>query len=141
MTRRALWRRFALRSLVAIAIVAVLLGALCVSAVPARASTTPGRTAWVSGYATWFRAPEGTAAAGPALRRKLGKHWRGKTVRVQYGRREVAVRLTDWCACGRRHGRPTVIDLNAADFGWLVDPRNPARGRARGVVDVVVLYP
>jgi hypothetical protein len=69
--------------------------------------------------ATWFAAPRGTAAAGPALRAALGKGWRGERVRVCSGGECVTVRLTDWCACGPRHGTPTLIDLGRDSFSRL----------------------
>lgn len=71
------------------------------------------------GLATWYAAPAGTAAAGPELRRALGKRWRGSLVDVCAGGRCVQVRLTDWCACGRRNGSPTLIDLGADSFALL----------------------
>jgi hypothetical protein len=73
------------------------------------------------GYAT-FDAGQGglhNAAAGPALRERLGAHWRGSTVSVCYGSRCLDVWLTDWCACGDRHGRPTLIDLDDSGFRYL----------------------
>lgn len=71
------------------------------------------------GYATWYATPGLVAAAGPVLRRRLGKGWRGDRVSVCAGRRCVAVRLVDWCACGPRHGRPTLLDLSDAAFRRL----------------------
>lgn len=74
----------------------------------------------VEGTATWYRYRQGQAAAGPALRFALGKHWRGSRVLVceEHGRC-VAVRLTDWCACSDDR----VIDLDLRDFGRLANPR------------------
>ena len=67
----------------------------------------------VRGTATWYAAAgPGHAAAGPSLRRALGKHWRGQAVRVCRHWYCVRVKLTDWCKCG--HGR--VIDLSNEDF-------------------------
>ena len=37
------------------------------------------------GIATWYAYRPGEAAAGPALRRALGKDWRGRSVVVRYG--------------------------------------------------------
>jgi hypothetical protein len=85
------------------------------------------------GVATWYRYKRGQAAAGPALRAALGKHWRGKTVFVCVGKRCAKVRLTDWCACGDRNGVPTVIDLDIRTFDHL---SNPARGVIRVTVSV-----
>ena len=84
-------------------------------------------TAGLHGSATWFAAPRGTAAAGPALRAFLGPHWRGKTVTVCSGGRCVRALLSDWCACG--HGR--VIDLDRRLFAALAAP-------SRGVLRVTV---
>jgi Lytic transglycolase len=84
-----------------------------------------------AGYATWYAASGMIAAAGPALRRELGKGWRGERVRVTAGGRSVVVRLTDWCACGPRHGRPTLLDLSDDAFRRLAP-------LSRGVQRVVV---
>ena len=84
-------------------------------------------TAGLHGSATWFAAPRGTAAAGPALRAFLGPHWRGKTVLVCSGGRCVRALLSDWCACGG--GR--VIDLDRRLFAALAAP-------SRGVLRVTV---
>lgn len=74
-------------------------------------------TALLSGNATWYDAPsEYDAAAGPALR--VGD-WRGSWVRVVSGDAEVLVRLTDWCACGDRDGRDTLLDLDDEAFARL----------------------
>ena len=71
-----------------------------------------------SGVASWFAAPDATAAAGPALRAFLGPSWRGQRVRVSAGGRSVVVRLTDWCLCvvGRSE---RLIDLSATAFSRL----------------------
>ena len=81
--------------------------------------------------ATWFAAPEGTAAAGPALRAALGKGWRGETVRVCSGGECVRVVLSDWCLCRDRHGVPTIIDLSDDAFRRLAPLGD-------GVIDVRV---
>lgn len=83
-----------------------------------------------SGVASWFATgPDGLyGAAGPALRH--GK-WRGTKVRVTSGARSVIVTLNDWCACGRRHGRPTVLDLSDEAFRRLAP-------LSRGVIRVEV---
>jgi hypothetical protein len=92
---------------------------------PRPAKPAPVRT--VAGKATWYDYRPGHAAAGPALRRALGKHWRGMTVVVRSSGRQVTVKLTDWCACG--HGR--VIHLDVRSFARLADP-------SRGVITVEV---
>ena len=79
------------------------------------------------GTATWYRWRPGEAAAGPRLRRLLGKSWRGTTVTVRSGDRRVTVRLADWCGCP--DGR--IIDLDARSFGVLGSP-------SRGVLRVEV---
>ena len=86
-------------------------------------------TALIGGQATWYDAPSRTdAAAGPDLR---FDGWRGSWVRGSSGERSVTVRLTDWCACQDRNGRPTVIDLDDAAFQELAP-------LSRGVLDVEV---
>ena len=72
----------------------------------------------IGGNATWYKYHEGQAAAGPALRDALGPDWRGQTVTV-CADRCIAVRLSDWCACGDRHGKATLLDLDARDFARL----------------------
>ena len=111
------------------AVVLAVAASLSHHAVPDRAPhavTSPPRTA-LHGSATWFAAPSGTAAAGPALRAFLGKNWRGQTVTVCSGGRCVRALLSDWCACG--HGR--VIDLDRRLFAALAAP-------SRGVLRVTV---
>jgi hypothetical protein len=68
------------------------------------------------GNATWYRYVPGGAAAGPALRKALGKHWRGKVVTVWRGNAHVRVKLSDWCLCS--HGN-RVIDLDSRAFDVL----------------------
>lgn len=76
-------------------------------------------TALVSGWATFYEDPsqliDHYAAAGPLLRDALG-HWRGKVIRVTSGQHSTIVRLADFCACGRRHGLPTLLDLSPEAF-------------------------
>ena len=90
---------------------------------------TFGNVGHVSGDATWLRTKPGTAAAGPALRKALGRNWRGKWVNVTAHGRTIRVKLTDWCACG--HGR--VIDLDKASFARLAP-------LSQGVLRVVVTW-
>lgn len=97
-------------------------------------ATSVARTTIARGWATWYDPGRGQAAAGPALRRALGKHWRGKTVHVCRGRACVKVTLSDWCACGPRHGEPTVIDLLRGDFAHLAS-------LGAGVLKVRVVIP
>ncbi len=40
-------------------------------------------------------------------------------LRVTSGERSVVVRVVSFCACGRRHGVPTVVDLSPAAFQRL----------------------
>jgi hypothetical protein len=76
--------------------------------------------ALTQGYATWYDDGPGLyGAAGPALRESLGANWRGQTVDVCSDGRCVTVKLSDWCACGARHGKPTVIDLSPQAFKQL----------------------
>lgn len=102
-----------------ITILLAILAALAPVAVP-----LPDTSSDVRGWATWYDAPsKQDAAAGPALRRALGRDWRGSWVRVSRiagGEvRTVVVVLSDWCACGPRHGSPTVIDLDDRAFDAL----------------------
>jgi hypothetical protein len=99
---------------------------------PARTAPGPRRAA-VGGWATWFAAPRGTAAAGPALRAALGRSWRGRPVTVWLGSRHTTVRLTDWCACGPRSGSATLLDLSASAFAALAP-------LSRGVQKVTVSW-
>lgn len=71
------------------------------------------------GVATWYGALGIVGAAGPALRAFLGPGWRGDRVTVCAGPRCVRVLLVDWCACGPRGGRPTLVDLSPAAFRRL----------------------
>jgi hypothetical protein len=108
---------------------------------PVTESDAPSRP--VRGYATWYDAPSPQdAAAGPSLRKALGRHWRGSTVRVTSGGRSVTVRLTDWCACGPRHRTPTVLDLDDVAFERLApqswDPVDDGPFLSQGVVRVRV---
>jgi hypothetical protein len=81
----------------------------------------------IRGSATWFAAPRGTAAAGPALRAFLGPHWRGTVVTVTANGHSVTARLTDWCLCSSAR----VVDLDKRSFAKLADP-------SRGVIHVTV---
>lgn len=87
----------------------------------------------VSGWATYYDAPSGAFAAGPALRSALGSDWRGQTVTVCLAgsSRCVVGRTSDWCACGKRHGTDTVVDLPRVDFARLAE-------LGRGVIAVTV---
>lgn len=75
-------------------------------------------SALLGGYATWYAACHGCGAAGPVLRDALGAGWRGSLVTV-CARACVPVRLTDYCACGERHGRATLVDLDSGSFARL----------------------
>ena len=82
----------------------------------------------LQGVATWYDAPSPSdAAAGPGLRTG---DWRGRQVRV-CATECVVVRLTDWCACGDRNGRPTLIDLDDEAFARIAP-------LSAGVVSVTV---
>ena len=86
----------------------------------------------ISGVATYYSVGPGFyAAAGPALRHG---NWRGTVVSVTANGHTVRVRLVDWCACGPRHGRPTLLDLSRDAFAALTDP-------SVGVLRVVVGRP
>jgi hypothetical protein len=81
-----------------------------------------------SGVATWFAAPAGTAAAGPALRAALGRNWRGTAVTVTANGHAVRVRLTDWMRADK------LVDLNPAAF------RATCGALSRGVCRVSVTW-
>ena len=98
---------------------------------PAPATMPHERPQAVRGVATYYDWRSGQAAAGPALRRLLGPHWRGRWVTVTAGRHRVRVRLTDWCACGPRHGRPALIDLDRRSFARLALP-------STGIIEVTI---
>ena len=108
---------------------AVVLALALSHAVPDRAphAVTETRQKAIRGSATWFAAPSGTAAAGPALRAFLGPHWRGMTVTVCSGGRCVRALLSDWCLCSSAR----VVDLDKRSFAKLADP-------SRGVIHVTV---
>ena len=84
----------------------------------------------IGGRATWYPASGMIAAAGPALRHYLGRHWRGTLVDVCSGGRCVVVRVSDWCACRGSGGR--LIDLSADAFAQLAP-------LSRGVIPVEIL--
>lgn len=72
-----------------------------------------------AGRASWYGASGMIAAAGPALRARLGKGWRGQVVTVCAGERCIRVRLADWCQCYRGEGRERLIDLSDDAFRRL----------------------
>jgi len=88
-------------------------------------ATSKGR-GWASYYATGPGPLD--AAAGPGLRHG---NWRGSWVTVRANGHAIRVRLTDWCACGPRHGMPTLIDLSPVAFTRL-------SLLSRGIVSVVI---
>jgi hypothetical protein len=96
----------------------LMIAAILSAIVPAETVPEEPTAAWgVRGWATWYDdGPGFYAAAGPALRRG---DWRGTPVIVSANGRSVKVWLTDWCACGDRHGDPTVIDLSPDAFRVL----------------------
>ena len=85
------------------------------------AATSLAVGAPLQGYATWYDAPPGTAAAGPDLRAWLGD-WRGRVVTVSVGGRSVTVALTDACWCPARNGVSVLVDLSRTDFAKLAAP-------------------
>lgn len=78
-----------------------------------------GGASAIRGRASWYAAAGAVAAAGPALRRRLGRHWRGTWVRVSAGGRSVVVQLVDWCECYRGTKGERLIDLSDDDFAVL----------------------
>lgn len=97
---------------------------------PQRTTRPPER---LRGVATWYPAGGPVAAAGPALRAALGSSWRGMVISVCGKQSCTRVRLIDWCACGDRHGEPTLLDLGLDAFTRLADP-------SAGVIDVTVRW-
>lgn len=80
------------------------------------AAKPPAATDAMRGVASWFRAPSGTAAAGPALRRALGSDWRGSRVSVCGSEGCATVRLTDWMRADK------LVDLNPSAFRAVCGP-------------------
>ena len=107
----------------------ILLALSLLAASPGPVAANASAGASVTGTATWYRWHVHQAAAGPSLRKALGRNWRGKWVNVTAHGRTIRVKLTDWCACG--HGR--VIDLDKASFAALAPP-------SVGVLRVVVSW-
>lgn len=96
----------------------------------------------ISGTASWYRYIPGGAAAGPALRRFLGPHWRGGIVRVCAGETCVVAALSDFCRCDT--GAEKLIDLDLGLFVALAPPGRDANGDPRlpgwqGTLDVTVV--
>jgi hypothetical protein len=83
----------------------------------------------LTGRATWYAYVPGGAAAGPALRKWLGKGWRGTKVTVCHGAGNcVRVTLSDWCLCSKGN---RIIDLDVRAFASLVPT-------SRGITSVTV---
>ncbi len=72
------------------------------------------------GRASWYDNGAGLyAAAGPQLRRWLGRNWRGSVVTVSTRSSSVRVQLTDWCQCYKGLRKERIIDLSPMAFGRL----------------------
>jgi rare lipoprotein A (peptidoglycan hydrolase) len=71
------------------------------------------------------------AAAGPLLRRALGRDWRGRHVLVCLELRCVEVHLNDWCLCPNG---PRLVDLSDEAFRYLAPL---SRGLLRVTVDAM----
>ena len=84
-----------------------------------------------TGVASWYDYVRGGAAAGPALRTLLGKHWRGQQVKVCTADHCVEVTLSDWCQCYWKQPRERLIDLDVASFAKLAPT-------SQGVIKVTV---
>lgn len=121
-------------------------GAMDVIPTPDPAPTLPRETAkprptkhedTLGGLATWHATGRDGlyAAAGPALRSRIGRGWRGSYVLVcsLSSPRCVAVTLNDWCACGPRRGFDTLLDLSDEAFAYLAPL---SRGVLRVAVDI-----
>jgi hypothetical protein len=85
---------------------------------PAPRQSATGATD-LRGRASWYAADGFVAAAGPALRRALGRGWRGTLVRVSAGGRSVTVRLSDWCQCYRGTSTERLLDLSNSAFAAI----------------------
>ena len=92
-------------------------------------TATVTTTRSLRGNATWYHYVVGGAAAGPNLRRAIGKHWRGRIVTV-CRRSCVRVKLSDWCLC-RRGNR--LVDLDHRSFDAL-------GSLSEGVIPVIVKW-
>lgn len=103
-----------------------------------RLVVVPRSTSSVTGWATWYDDGPGLYAAVNSYR--WGDPRYEVTVRYTANvngtivRRQVTVVVRDFCACGKRHGEPTVIDLSPAAFKKLAP-------LSRGVIKVEVIYP
>lgn len=115
-----------------IVIVCVAIGIAPMRYAPPRVSQQPKAVTTVAdgirGTASWYGATGMIGAAGPELRRWLGKNWRGTRITVISGSRSVTIRLTDWCACGVRH---RLVDLSDDAFRRLAP-------LSQGVVKIVI---
>jgi len=78
----------------------------------------------ISGIASWYSYRSHQAAAGPALRRFLGTHWRGSHV-IVCAKTCIRVTITDWMRADK------LIDLNKSDFAHLAPT-------SRGIIRVKV---
>lgn len=133
---------FFLGAFVALVIIGVTLFGMRIAPEPPTVPTSiAGASLPMRGWATWDPGQgQGHAAAGPALRAALGGDpaFRGTVVTVGKGNTTVTVVLDDWCACGDRHGDPTIIDLDPADFltlypaGEVADPLHDGGIEERG---------
>jgi hypothetical protein len=82
------------------------------------------------GVATWYATgPSGAyAAAGPLLRKAIGRGWRHDQVLVCHADRCLIVTLVDWCLCSRGD---RLVDLSDEAFRYLAP-------LSRGVIRVAV---
>lgn len=88
----------------------------------------------IRGTATWHATGRNGmyAAAGPALRRAIGRGWRGRVVTVCADGSCIRLTLNDYCPCGEKSRRPDkLIDLSDEAFGRLAPL---SRGVLRAVV-------
>jgi hypothetical protein len=73
----------------------------------------------LTGRASWYDYVRGGAAAGPKLRKMLGKDWRGQRVQVCGKASCIRVTLSDWCQCYKGEKRERIIDLDVRSFAKL----------------------
>lgn len=83
------------------------------------------------GVITNYPACKRCGAAGPDLRRAIGKGYLGDMVKVSWRGRSVWVRLVTSCACGKRGGQPTIIDISQDAMAQLA-PDWRRRGVLKG---------
>ena len=103
-------------------------------------SSMPARPTPLAGWATWYRASRGFG--GTAHVALPSGRWTGKIgghaavcVFADERTRCATLPVVDFCACGPRRGRPTVVDLSIEAVRLL--DLDPGRGHWPATVEVV----